>query len=657
MNNFVIFGPTQSGKTTLIGYLCTGMLRHPQFNEEVFQKLKLIKNLARTDDFKIGSPHNPVNINKDIILPSFVSLDRDELRKFREPDIRAPEGTTKRLHRKQLTICVSERNVIADSQDENENTSCVFVDVPGFRQRLSDKYHGFFEGDIGIAVLSLQELDILSTLLNTESSPAAERELIYYERRLFEPIRIWCDYRSPKHLVIVISQIDRVPSHSTSPEEAAKLQYESIVRAIECIGLYTDRFYKGVEIPIAPISIKLSSEPNTKKNPRMSVFFHRNEENIYKVPEGKTLPGTGSLISCLKKVMFPSSATSDHKFSLATVNKPMRAIVDNSTKTALNVRALHGSIHGEDTVILGPIIEKRSGEVAYAKCDIASIKADGSIFPSDVLLEGNAGGLIFNSIRNIKTARKYKINSDCKNSDIKILKSTILCSGTILTGDIVSVEIRKDDYINAYGNLDEIYDKLLPSIMPFDQLVLFWFGKKISVNIVEISSSVDKIFLSLIVTKSERNTVPYFALPCDNDRHIRHIDSVLLAIPELNYRPETRSKEKICIPQKNAHQTVFTYVSANIVTLKNCAKFNSIEIEAKRCMEMDTVLNGIVHFKSNVGSTETASYFIPITNNKQTINLNSVLTSVRRRLMYYYCRTFYQQFGGVNLKLIETDYS
>lgn len=656
MNNIVIFGPTQSGKTTLMGYLCTGMLRHPQFNEEVFQKLKLIKSLTTTDDFKIGDPHAPVNINKDIILPSFVSLDRDELRKFRKPSVQATEGTTKRLHRKQLTICVSERDVVEESQDENENTSCTFVDVPGFRQRLSDKYRGFFEGDIGIAVLSLRELESLSTLLNATSSLETEKELAYYERRLFEPIRIWCDYRSPKRLVIVISQIDSILPHGTVTEEAIRLQCESITRAIECIGLYTDRFYKGVEIPIAPISIRLSSEPNNKKYSRMSVFFHRNEENVYRVPKGKTLPGTGTLISCLKKVIISNNATDKRMFSLATVNRIMKAIVDNSAKTAINIRALHGSIHSEDTIILGPIIEKKSGEIAYTKCDIASIKADGAKHPSDILLEGNIGGLIFKSIQDTKTVRKYHINSDHINSDIKILKSTILCTGDILKGDIVSVEIYKDDYINAYGNLDEIYDKILPSILPFDQLILFWFGKKISVNIVEIVPSADKICLSMIVSKSERNTVPHFALPCNDDGSIRHNDSVLLAIPELKYIPKTPAPKQMRTQQQNVNQMVYTYLSASIVALKNHSDFNSIEIKAKRCMELDAILSGIVHFDSNLGSSEITSYNIHVTNSKQTINLDSVLTAIHRRLQDYYNRTFYRQLGGVKLNLIKTDY-
>ena len=99
MANVVIFGPTQSGKTTLLGYLATGMLREPQFNEDVFGKLKLIKSLSIDDEFNVGNPSSPDNVNKDVILPSCFCLDRYELRKFRES---YTEGTTKMLHRKPM---------------------------------------------------------------------------------------------------------------------------------------------------------------------------------------------------------------------------------------------------------------------------------------------------------------------------------------------------------------------------------------------------------------------------------------------------------------------------------------------------------------------------------------------------------------------------
>ena len=209
MGNIVIFGAPHSGKTTLLGYLSTAMLRHPQLNEEILQRLKLIKKLGMKDCFRIGDPYNPVNVRKDIILPSFVSLDRDELRKFVEDE--SSIGGSKRLHHKQLTLCMSDRKDMWNGQNENENISCTFIDLPGFRQRISDKYRGFFEGDIGLAVLDIGEVIKLDNALKHSSYNNDNQNLIYkQERKLFEPVRIWCDYRSPAQLLIVLSKIDQV---------------------------------------------------------------------------------------------------------------------------------------------------------------------------------------------------------------------------------------------------------------------------------------------------------------------------------------------------------------------------------------------------------------------------------------------------------------
>lgn len=296
MSNIVIFGAPHSGKTTLLGYLSTAMFRHPQFNEEVLQRLKLIKKMGMEDDFHIGDPYNPIHIRKDIILPSFVSLDRDELRKF--TDIKESSiGGSKRLHHKQLTLCMSERKEMWNRQNENENISCTFIDLPGFRQRISDKYKGF-EGDVGLAVLDIAEVLKLENALKNDSE---NLELITkQERKLFEPVRIWCDYRSPTHLIIVLSKIDCELICDGNKKDISH-QLNSVQRAIDCIQDYTKRFAGKNIIPIVPISIRIMQKENNKRKPRMKVFFYREEENIYAEPEGKNIPGSGTLIYCLKK--------------------------------------------------------------------------------------------------------------------------------------------------------------------------------------------------------------------------------------------------------------------------------------------------------------------------------------------------------------------
>lgn len=636
MSNIVIFGSTQSGKTTLLGYLTTGMLRNPQFNEEVLRNLKLIKSLTIDDDFSIGNPYNPVNVNKDVILPSFVSLDKNELKKFRGKD---SEGSTKRLHHKQLTICMSEGTDV--SQNENENVLCTFVDLPGFRQRLSDKYRGFFEGDIGIAVLKLSELLELYNLINNPSTQNTESEIDEYEGRLFEPIRVWCDYKSPARLVIVISQIDRSYDKNIDKKDAIQQQEEEIKKAIECIRMNIDRYNRGIEIPISPISIRVISEENTKPHPRMSVFFRRKAENIYKSPEEKNLPGSGTLISCLRKIMITTETSLDCAFSMATVNQVMKAIVNGAPKTALNVHALHGTIHKSDAIMIGPVIDKKHDEIVFADCEIQSIKADGAATTSEVLLRGNVGGIIFSKIKKEKTNIRYDLKYKVQESDITILKSTLLYSGEIKQGDIIELEINRSEYLNINGIVDEIYSRVLPSLMPYDKIYLFWYGKRISVNLIEFEESDEKILLSVILSKVEKNSTQQFILPSDEDGRIKYHDNVLLAIPRVYYSSHPSYEV----------QNKYTYVSCCVTDIKNSHEYSRVMLRSNNQIDLQTILSDNIHVESGFSNQETNSVIVPIKDSKKKIDIYSVFTKIGRNIKKWLNRQSYQRLGIICVKL------
>lgn len=648
MSNIVIFGATQSGKTTLLGYLSTAMLRHPQFNDEILKKFKLIKKLMTSDEFSIGSPYNPVNVNTDVILPSFVSLDKNELRKFRGQEY--TEGTTKRIHRTQLSICMSERNGDVNDQNENENLSCIFLDLPGFRQRLSDKYRGFFEGDIGVAVVKLQEVLELYELINCsiESSDLSpeeiESKISEIRHRIFEPIRIWCDYRSPSKLLIALSQIDRNLNYRMHGERAREYQIDDIRKAIQCIELYTDDCSRGTHIPISPISIKITSEKNRKNHPRMSMFFHREEENIYTPPICDNFPGDGTFISCLKKIMSYEGNCQDHNFSMATVDRPMRAIVNNAHKTALNVHALHGAIHLADIVTLGPVVDKRDNTTIFAECDISSMKADGVAETSRILLEGNVGGLIFNSIKTSEASFQYNLSYMPKESNIALLKSTILFNGRVEYGDIIELVIDKSEYITTSGGVDDIYDRVLRSLMPFDEIILFWYGKKVLVNIIERVVYENRIKLSVILSKLEKHSTRYFVVPVEDGGVIKHQDSVLLAIPRVYY--SSRPAKEI--------QGLFTYVSADIVDVKNSESYDQIRLEAENSMCIDSALNETVHFSQETISSTVSSYTIPINERRKTgttVNVYSVMPRVARNIKRWTNRLSYRSSDSFKMIL------
>ena len=138
-----------------------------------------------------------------------------------------------------------------------------------------------------MAMLDIAEVLKLDDALKHSSSDIDNLEFIFKQKRkLFEPIRIWCDYRSPEHLVIVLSKIDQKIVFDGN-ERDINCQIESIKRAIECIRDYTKKFGGEIAIPIVPISIRITQMENYKKKARMKVFFRREEENIYAEPEGK----------------------------------------------------------------------------------------------------------------------------------------------------------------------------------------------------------------------------------------------------------------------------------------------------------------------------------------------------------------------------------
>ena len=647
MSNIVVFGPTQSGKTTLIGYLATGMLRHPQLNEEILQKLKLIKKLTTNDEFNIGNPYNPINMNNEIILPSFVSLDKDELRRFKDDE--STIGSTKRLHRKRLTICVSENNNNNSLQDVNENISCVFVDVPGFRQRLNDKYRGFFEGEVGIAVLKLQEILELCDLKNSQIAEIQEIEK--REKRLFEPIRIWCDYRSASKLVIAISQIDRRLDTSIDYDSAKKHLCEDINMAIECIRDYTSSFPGGEEILISPISIKLVCEKSKKdKKCRMSVFFRRKEHNIYKISEELgELPGDGTFISCLKRVMPLGKTDGQDAFFMASVYRPMRATVNGGNKTALNIRALHGSIHEYDNPILGPVLDKKRNEIIYSKCEISSIKADGADNCSALLLEGNAGGLIFRSIKDEQTNNKYILSSISSKSEISILKSTILYYGESKKGDLIKLEILMSEHKLMDNSIDEIYGRVLHSIMPYDEIVIFWYGKKFNVNVVEIEFKEEKLCLSVIPTKAIYNNVPCFVLP-SNQGIIKYNDNVLLAIPRIYYT--TRPKKEV--------QGLYTYVSSTIVDIENTNKFSFVKVsldlesyDEQLNNDEQVEFNDIVRRNCIYKPCDNKNIILIPLGKERFSDIHFVLLKINKSIKSSFNRADYRNYEGVSIQLLE----
>lgn len=642
MSNIVIFGPTHSGKTTLLGYLTTAKFYSPQFNDEVLQRLKLVRTLSKEDDFNIGNPYNPVHVNKDIILPSFVSLDRDELRKFRG-DGEKSEGTSKRIHRQQLTICLSPPTTTKNHESQNTSVNCTFIDMPGFRQRLSDKYRGFFEGNIGISVLEISEIIKLWDLNNKYPLDDIEcDQKTSLERRLFEPLRIWCDYRSPSRLVIAISKIDKNTNGEDDKGKAGQKQFKVIENAIACVESYIKHFNRGENIPVVPISIRLTSEEARPKS-KMKIFFHRVEQNIYSKTESADSIGCETLISYLNTLISKHTELKDRDFSMANVDRLMRTYVNNSARPVLSIHAIHGSLHRTDKVFLGPVRYKNLVESCYMECTISSLKADGATDPTEALLEGNVGGVILKTCRLIETSQEIPVDLRNIKSNLKILKSTILFSGSIVKGDIIRLEILKDEHICTNDTISEIYSEVLPSLMPFDQVFLLWYGKRVSVNIIEIMPGEKAYQLSAIITKVERNSFGHFALPCSSNGELLHrSDNVLIAIPAVYYSMK---------PPREI-DGVYTYVSATITNIMESETFDSVKLEAEEGMPLEMMLDNVGH-RRDYKSLESNSFIIPIKSKLKQIDIYSVASNIKHGIQRWINHLGYKNLGGVRMALLE----
>ncbi len=634
MSNIVIFGPTQSGKTTLLGYLATAMLRHPYFNEEVYKNFKLIKKLTETDEFNIGDPRNPEYVNTDVILPSFISMDRNELRKFRDG---STEGTTKQLHRKQIAICMTTQEKFEVEQSENENVSCTFLDLPGFRTKISDKYRGFFEGDVGIAVIKLSEVLSLDDAINKENSENVDQ----LRRRLIEPLRVWCDYRAPNKLVIAISQIDRQIDIGNQCEDSTR--YVEIERAVNRIKEETRAFNKNCDIPVSPISVRIINVPNYKNNAKMQRFFTRQEQNIY-TPihiEPKPLPGDGTLISCIKKIL-PSTPSKASPFSLGSVHRVMRTTVNGTYKTVLEIQAIHGSIHVNDNVMLGPVLNKTTNEITFANCKLLSLKADGVKQVSQTLFEGNVGGAIMKDIKDIDDGKTLSLSHIAAKSDITILKSTIIYTGDRIDGDIVTLEIKRSEHSSADNQVDFVYDTILHSLMPSDQILVFWYGKKILTSVVELIFDDEKIRISLLLSKGVSKSVGHFSLPCDASSQLLHADNVLFAVPKSYYDDSNQQK----------NQSIYTYISSTVVGIKDSAQYHTIKIKASDLLELDVLFSDVVHYTKvkDIAGQQQEIYSVTITKQKNH-DIHSALIKIGRSIRSCWGRQIYKQLNGVEMSL------
>lgn len=465
MKNIVVFGPTQSGKSTLIGYLASRCYSPEDFNREVKKKIKLIKAL------------NVGEFRKDMILPSFVSIDRDELMRFRNENA---IGTTKRVHRERISI----RSTVSI------NNGFIFIDTPGTRLTLYEKYKGIFEGDVGVCVLSFIDVNKWITELDDD-----EKEKLW--RKLFEPIQFWSIYKDPKKLIVVLSKVDCL-NHNLSLNDILRIlntELENISTSI---------------LPPLPIGIMIEQENDT---------YVASDINIYSVNENYKKDVSDPFIELLSRIIdeHAISLAGDKQFKLACVEN-IRSVKYLGEK-AIRVKVLEGCIKIGDKVCVSPVKMKEDGSLFTVQGTVKSLKHEKGDETSTIQ-EGNIGGIVLSNVSPLNSS-KY---SSIEMSKLEIARSTIVFSGNFIEGNALCLEFDEEKLSNDI-------QLSINNLQPYDKIRIVWFGKMMELFLLHKSWEAGKYIFKLCINNHNiGESVKQFVLPLGENESLLET-SVLMILP------------------------------------------------------------------------------------------------------------------------------
>ncbi len=463
MNNIVIFGPTQVGKTTLAGYLVSRQYSSFGFDHEAKKFKRLINDM--------GIPY----FKADLILNCFVSIDRDEiLRNVNSSSI----GTTKRIHRKNIYF-----------PDNRSYVETLLIDTPGTRSKVSVKYRGLFEGETGIYVLSLP--DIENWLDAKQRNADNERSIT---NRLFEPLRIWCAYKSAKQLLIVLSKADRLG-----------FDLERIDRAVQGV---IEEFRKISGMDAQPIPIGITVEYSNDR-------YQRHEYNV-----SKPYDGFGGKYASLDQELiqlFMPTQSLPYRDGIASIDR--LAKIRNSTQHALRVKVIDGSLKKGMTVFFGPV-ENRSicDEPFIATGRIKSLKEEEGDKVEALSTDG-IGGVILENL-GIEQGGRLHCGIEC----LKYKKTSIISEQLPHIGNCLQVEIPIDSLsADEYEQID--------SLFPKEQITIIWLGRRIMLDLCEKYKDDNSFHLTLAaLSKSVLTNIGFFALPYKETDEVREASQILILL-------------------------------------------------------------------------------------------------------------------------------
>lgn len=472
MSNISIFGTTQCGKTTLAGYLISRSLSDVAFNEMVRYNRRLIEKMG----FNAS--------NRDLVYTSFVSLDRDELR--RETDKMKKQesskentdriGTSRRTHRKLIEL--------NDGYGGNMQ-KLVMIDTPGMRAEAKERYMGIFEGDIGICVLNIIDLENYMML---EHSLQDFRKIKLMDRQLFDPIRFWCAYKSIKNLILLISKIDLADFDKSRIDGAIHF----LLDKIESYDLPIPE--NG--IPIIPISIRLWED---------NQHFIREAHNIDRVDD-MCPPLHGQALLPVVSGMENNKPSVERQTELfANVSKLCK--IRDRNGHALRVKVLHQTLHTDSKITIGPLKNKEDGTFHFVTGAIKSLKEEGAIDITSSLKTGSIGGVAIPLVYDNSYTVQPPASKIQKITDYSVLKTSILFGGKVVSGNSITVSVPKCELgNNALMAID--------SLLPKESIHFFWLGRQIVAELIELYEDEESCFLTLHPLAQEyQDAIGKFTVP------------------------------------------------------------------------------------------------------------------------------------------------
>lgn len=435
-DNIVVFGPTHSGKSTLLGYLKVFDMNEDEY---IRNNLRIEKQME----------DNGLKYKEDMALAYYVDTGIDERTKYNKGQ--KSQGTSKRIHITKTALDIE--------------LNCTFIDTPGSDAAWKHKYEGLFLGDVGVFMIEIGKLSELSRKVVGSSTYNAK------VNDLFSPVYLWKHYKRMKRLIVVISKIDM---ERYSPY--AILRAESTLRSIEILK----------DVPIVPVCINVSSRTSYNILDSMCT-----EMNWY---SGK------SLIDEIKDMLIKEQT---EKVTTSMAVAHIERIIPKTKfnqQPAIRVKVLDGVIHTGDEIYIGPIRYNKENKILRGI--VFSLKHE-SKGVTDSLSQGEIGGIIFSKL----WVERERIKLTDARLKIKRTSMAFQNIDNCRMGNLLYFTVDKKE-------LNTSVSRYLDNITIGSRIKIIWFGKIISLHLINMIDDNSKYNMVLMNTSSEGSM---FMLPLKND--------------------------------------------------------------------------------------------------------------------------------------------